>query len=1011
MELLLDAKSQQIVSVRTRNVKVMALNGESRRLGDLLQKELEGEVLFDRFSRGRYSTDASIYQIEPVGVVLPRTEEDLVRAVQIAASEGVPIVPRGAGTSQSGQAIGPGLVIDTSKWLNRIIRIDRDQGLAVVEPGVVLEKLNAQLKPWGLFFPVDPATASQATLGGMAGNNSAGARSIKYGMTVDHVAGIDAILADGTRLHFGYVPADLASFEKASLEPASTRYTELVRAVRAIYLREAEEIARRFPKVPRNVAGYNLNRISLEGHNMAHLLVGSEGTLALFARIHLKLSPLPACTTLGVCHFPSLRSAMEAVSQIVTLGPSAVELVDDTLLALARENPLFADRIKRFVKGEPKALLLVEFSGDELAPLERSLAHLAELMESLGHPDSVVGATDSPFQREIWRVRKEALNIVMSMKGDAKPISFIEDCAVPLEHLADYTSLLSEIFRKHGVSGTWYAHASVGCLHVRPALNLKDAGDVKKMRAIAEEAHELVRRFKGSHSGEHGDGLVRSEFLEPMLGPRLVRAFEEVKRAFDPGGLFNPGKIVNPPRMDDRRLFRYRPDYSPIRLDAVLDWSEWGGLLGAVEMCNNNGACRQTLGGVMCPSYRVTRDEQHVTRGRANTLRLALTGQLGPGALTSEEMYSTLELCISCKACRRECPTGVDMARMKLEFLAHYRRRHQPPLRDRLFAYLPRYAPWVAKAPWIFELPTRAFGVRRLAELALGITRRRSLPKWRRDFFRDGGPLAGSESPGREVLLWVDTFNTYFEPENAQAALAVLRAAGYRVRIAAPKTGKRPLCCGRTFLSAGLIDQAKKEARRVVEALSREAERGVPVVGLEPSCLLTLRDEYPALFPRHEVEALSKSAVLLEELLASDDLARRSLQQTLRPLRGCELLLHGHCHQKALGAMGAVEEVLRLIPGATVRTIESTCCGMAGAFGYEAEHYELSLKMAELDLFPAIRQASPRSPIVADGTSCRRQIADGLGRPAWHAARVLEWSLSGVAPGGGGPLAEGPPET
>lgn len=971
----------------------------SRRLESLLRRELKGEVLFDRFSRGRYSTDASIYQIEPAGVVLPRDTEDVVRVVEIAASEGLSLVPRGAGTSQAGQAIGPGLVVDTSKWLNRILRIDFEQGLAVVEPGVVLEHLNAALKPKGLFFPVDPATASQATLGGMAGNNSAGARSIRYGLMVDHVAGIEAVLADGSVLHFGPVPADLTTYRPAVPEPLRSRYLELVRAVRALYLREGEEIQRRFPRVLRNVAGYNLNRISLEGHNMAHLLVGSEGTLAFFTRLHLKLSPVPAYSVLGVCHFPSLRSAMEAVPRIVELGPSAVELVDQTLLALARENESFGRAIKEFVRGEPKALLLVEFCGDDSAGLERSLAQLDELLGELGHPQAVVLATDPSFQRRIWRVRKEGLNILMSFKGDAKPVSFIEDCAVPLEHLADYTSRLSEVFQRHGVSATWYAHASVGCLHVRPALNLKDAAEVTKMRAIAEEAHELVRRFRGSHSGEHGDGLVRSEFLEPMLGRRLVRAFEELKRTFDPAGLFNPGKIVQPPRMDDRSLFRYHPGYAPLPLRPVLDWSPWGGFLGAAERCNNNGACRQTLSGVMCPSYRVTRDEQHVTRGRANTLRLALTGQLGLEALTSEEMYATLDLCISCKACRRECPTGVDLARMKLEFLAQYYRSRRVPLRARLFAYLPRYAFWATRAPWLLNLPPSWPGFPQLAELFLGLARQRRLPRWRSDSLVNR-PLElrpAAADGDREVVLWVDTFNTYFEPENAAAALAVLQAAGYRVRIAAPRVGKRPLCCGRTFLGAGLIDEARKELRRVLDALSEDARRGIPIVGLEPSCLLTLRDEITALFPRSEVEALSRQSFLLEELLAGDRKALGKLQASLKSLGGRQLVVHGHCHQKSLGAFEATERVLGLIPGASVATVESSCCGMAGAFGYQAEHYRWSLAMSELSLLPAVREAPADAWIVTDGTSCRRQIADGTGRQAWHATRVLAASLSAVS--------------
>ena len=961
-----------------------------------LRRELEGEVLFDDFSRGRYATDASFYQIMPVGVVVPRSEQDLERVVQIAVDFRIPIIPRGAGTSQGGQVIGEALIVDTSKYLTRILRFDPEAGRVTVEPGVVLDQLNASLAPNGLFFPVDVATASQATIGGMAGNNSAGARSLRYGLMADNVHAIDAILADGSNLHFGHVAAPAASAgEDAALnserqEPE--RYRNLVRLLRDLYGREAEEIERRFPKVLRRVAGYNIDRISTAGFNMAALLVGSEGTLGMFTKIHLDLQPSPPHRVLGVCHFPSLHAAMDATQHIVELKPSAVELVDHTLLDLARDNAEFRDAVRRFVKGEPAALLLVEFSGEDMAGQLQDLARLEDLMAALGYPNAVVRAEEPAFQQEIWSVRKACLNIVMSMKADGKPVSFIEDCAVPLEHLAEYTDELSEVFQKHGTTGTWYAHASVGCLHVRPTLNLKDETDIRKMRAIAEEAHSLVRKFKGSHSGEHGDGLVRSEFLEPMLGERVVRAFEQVKDAFDPASSFNPGNIVRPRRMDDRSLFRFKADYSPRQEGWQLDWSQWSGFHGAVEMCNNNGACRKLHAGVMCPSYRATRDEQHTTRGRANSLRLAMSGQLGPEALTSDDMYRTMDLCVGCKACKRECPTGVDMARMKIEFLHQYRQRRGTRLRDRLVAFLPRYAPWAARFPFLLNPRNHLDGLAWLGEKLLGLSAQRKLPSWRRDWFSE---TASTGDGAREIVLWVDTFNRYFEPENARAAVNVLEAAGYHVVLPKAANGGRPLCCGRTFLNAGMVDEARFEMRRLLDTLKPYSDRGIAIVGLEPSCLLTLRDEAEALFASHDLGTLPERAVLLEEFLTTEDAAGNlELQWQELPVR--RVLLHGHCHQKAFGIMDSVTQTLGWIPNLEVEVIESGCCGMAGAFGYEAEHYDLSMKMAELDLLPAVRAASHDAWIVADGTSCRRQIIDATGRETRHVAQVLAAALRHV---------------
>jgi FAD/FMN-containing dehydrogenase/Fe-S oxidoreductase len=959
----------------------------SSRIGDSalaarLAREIEGEVLFDAFSRGRYSTDASIYQIEPIGVVVPRTETDVERAIAIAVDEKIPILPRGGGSSQCGQTVGEALIIDTSKHLDRVIDFDAGARTVTVQPGVVLDQLNAFLRPHGVFFPVDPSTSAQATIGGMTANNSAGARSIRYGIMVDSVRAIEAILADGSTHRFAETPADMSGGEAG--------YGELVGRLRAIAEREAGEIAARFPKLLRRVGGYNIDTLSAGGHNMAKLLVGSEGTLGFFKRIELDLQPILPHRVLGVCHFERFHDAMEMSRHIVELEPTAVELVDSTMIELARDIPIYRVMVERFVRGDPGAILVVEFASDDADDPLRRLARLGELMADHGHPNAVLEAIDPALQSDIVEVRKAGLNIMMSMKSAGKPVSFIEDCAVPLEDLAEYTARLNDVFARNGVEGTWYAHASVGCLHVRPVLDMREEGDVAKMRAIAEEAFAMVREYKGSHSGEHGDGLVRSEFHAEMFGERIAGAFAEVKRCFDPDGLFNPGKIVDPPRMDDRALFRFKPGYRTDDIDTALDWSAWRGFAGAVEMCNNNGECRKATGGVMCPSFRVTGDEAHVTRGRANTLRLALSGQLGPDALASDELAATMELCIGCKGCRRECPTGVDMSRMKIEAAHQRNKRHGIARRQRLFAYLPRYAPWASRLWYFLNLRDRLPGMAGLSEMLLGVARKRRLPRWRSFPFR-GGMTVGEGDAG-EVVLLVDTFSTWFEPEVAHAALAVLVAADYRVHLPRAADGKRPLCCGRTFLSSGLIDEARQEARRTLAALAPYIEKGTPIIGLEPSCLMTLRDEYTVMSLGEDADRLADLAVMFEEFIAVEsDAGRLALQ--LKPVERTKALIHGHCHQKAFAAVGATEKTLQLIPGLEVETIASGCCGMAGSFGYEAEHYDVSMKMAELDLLPAARESTDEIAIVADGTSCRHQIRDGADREAVHAAVLLDSAL------------------
>ena len=1035
------------------------------RIGDLslaarLRRELEGEVLFDPVSRGLYSTDASIYQIEPVGVVVPRTVQDVKTAIEIAVQEGVPVLPRGRGRHRGGQAVGRALVVDTSKHLGGISRLDVDAKTVRVEPGVVLDDLNRWLAPHGLFYPVDVATASRATLGGMAGNNSSGARSIRYGIMADRVRAIEGILADGTALRFGEVPegwlgdgglkegrsgdgrsgngsphvgadppADGLPTAGLSGEPSpgpgrqaagadGQAYRALARRMWDLRTREATELARRVPNVLRHVAGYNLHRLERPGLNLAPLLVGSEGTLAFFTSLELDLARLPPHRLLGICRFPHLESALDAVQHIVTLDPTAVELMDDNVLRLACANPTFRPVVERVFPGNPGAILVVEFSAFEERAAHEGLNRLEQLMGDLGHPGPMRRALTAADQARVWGVRKAGLSIVMSSPGDVKPVSFMEDCAVPLPRLAEFGVRVNEVFDRHGADGTWYAHASVGCLHVRPSLNLKQAPDVGRMRAIASEVHEIVLDLGGSHSGEHGDGLVRSEFIEGLMGRRLAAAFGEVKQAFDPRGLMNPGKIVDPPRMDDRSLMRYRPGYAHQPFETTLDWSRWGGLAGAAEMCNNNGACRKADPGTMCPSYRVTGDEKHVTRGRANALRLALTGQLGSDAMRSPEMKEVFDLCVGCKACRRECPAGVDMARMKVEFLHHYRKKHPAGARDLALAHLPRLAPRASRLAPLINIGGRSRLLRGVGERLTGIARERELPRWSSRPFRNPPALRGEP----DVLLLVDTFSRYFEPENARAAMKVLAAGGYRVEVAGaaagraagagpglragarkrhgsrppngsgPRTGSRPLCCGRTYLNAGLVEEARTEARRMLDILSDPRVRHATIVGLEPSCLLTLRDEIPAMLPGSESEQVAERALLLEELLVRDeDSARPRLD--LQSSRADSAFIHGHCHQKAFGVFDATPRVINWITGLEPKVIKSGCCGMAGSFGYEAEHYELSMKMAELDLLPAVRAAPDDALVIADGTSCRSQIAHGSGREAVHAAVVLAGAL------------------
>ncbi len=969
----------------------------------VLKRSIEGDFLESAFDLGRYATDASIYQLMPKAVVVPKRVEDAQEVIYFAKKNGFSVLARGAGTSQNGQTVNKSIVIDNSKYLNKVLDFDPISSSCVVEPGIVLDELNRFLKPHGLFFPVDVSTSSRATIGGMVGNNSAGGRSIRYGIMRDNVNSIDVITSNSEFARFGMMPEHTFGLD------------EVLPELLNLGLNNRFEIERRFPKVLRRVGGYNLDAL-LEGTlskrpgsnaatsdiNLAHLIVGSEGTLNYSSAIELKLSPLPAAKIMALCHFSSFYCAMDAAQHIVGLNPMTVELIDETMVSLARTIPLFKSTVEDYVKGNPAAILVVEFSEETWSENLSKVDKLKEIMVSIFSENQKKSITDQGIviiealveQNRISEMRKSGLNIMMSMKSDAKPVSFVEDCAVPLPHLADYTQGLTDIFKKHGTHGTWYAHASVGCLHVRPILNMKSGSDVAKMRAIALEAFELVKKFSGSHSGEHGDGISRSEFNPVMFGDKLNTAFMTLKKILDPSDLFNPGKIVNAPKMNERALFRYAPGYKASDFTTKLDWKLWhgaaGGFQGAVEMCNNNGACRKLVGGVMCPSFRITGDEKDSTRGRANTLRLAMSGQLGSDAMISDQMKESLKLCVSCKACKRECPTGVNMSSMKIEMNALRAEKYSLSLHDRLIAYLPNYASVVAKVPWLMNLRDRVPGLPFLSEKITGFSSRRRLPIWRSDYFKSSE--ISSEPKGKlPVILFGDTFNRYFEPENLRSAVNVLKAAGYAPFAPMPKSNKNSeICCGKTHLSVGNVDLARVTATQLVETYLPYASAGIPIVGLEPSCLFTIKDEIPMLLKSDDADLVAKHVMTFEETLMAN-----ANEIRFKP-RKTKALLHGHCHQKAFDAMGPVEHILSYVDGLEVEPIATSCCGMAGDFGYAADTFDYSIQMAELDLLPTVRKAPDDTLIIADGTSCRSQIFDGSGRQAIHVARFLDRQLAGI---------------
>ncbi|MDP2628019.1 MAG: FAD-linked oxidase C-terminal domain-containing protein [Candidatus Rokubacteria bacterium] len=945
-----------------------------------LRRAVAGDVRFDTYSRLLYSTDASMYQVEPIGVVIPRHAGDVQAAVEIADRRGVALLPRGGGTSLTGQTVNHAVVLDFSRHMNRLLEVNEEEGWARVEPGLVQDELNDHVRPLGLLFGPDTSTSSRATLGGMLGNNSGGAHSIAYGLTIEHVLEVTGLLADGSRIVLGEVsPAAFeAKMRLTSLE--GQMYREVAR-IREQY---AEDIRRRYPRHWRRACGYSLDELVKDRPlNMARLVVGSEGTLLTIVEAKVRLVRRPKWTALDVIHYHDIQEALESSQTILETGPYAVELTDRMILDLARGNIEQSKRMG-FVEGDPAAILIVEYAGESEAEVEGKVEALEarRAQGRFGYASHI--AQDPAEQQSIWKLRKAGLGLLLGTRGDSKPIAFIEDTAVDPKHLAEFIPRFRDIMARHGAEGAYYGHCSVGCIHIRPLINLKTERGLEQVEAIATEIFDMVLEFGGVISSEHGDGRARSPFLERAFGPAVFQAFRDFKRAFDPKNLMNPGNLVDSPGLT--RHLRYGPEYRTWEPPTLLDFSEQGGFAAAVEMCNGVGVCRKSLEGTMCPSYMATRDEEHSTRGRANALRAVLSGKVPAEDFTGRRLHDVMDLCLECKGCKAECPSNVDMAKMKYEFLHHYHAAHGIPLRARFFGRIGDLSWWGSRLAPVSNWLAAAPPSRWLLERLLGIDRRRPLPPFARESFTDWfdrRPVR-RDAPRGSVVLFNDTFATYNAPEIGRAAVEVLEAAGYRVELVDRK------CCGRPLISKGLLDEARANAAFNVARLHPFAVRGIAVVGLEPSCLLTLRDEYVDLLRSEEARLVARSAFLLEEFL----LRERARGLTLRFRDGARrALLHGHCHQKASVGTAPTVAALRWA-GYEVTEVDSGCCGMAGSFGFEKEHYELSVTLGKRRLAPAVQAAAADTEVVAPGISCRQQIEHLTGRRAKHPAEVLREALA-----------------
>ena len=959
---------------------VQASASDTRQLVDELNLQVQGEVRFDKMSRALWSTDASIYQIEPVGVVLPKTKDDIIAVLETAQKYGVSVLPRGGGTSLAGQTVGESIVLDFSRYMRDVVEINPEEGWVRTQPGIILDELNRILAPHNVLFAPDPSTSSRGNVGGALGNNSCGAHSIMWGKTVDNVHELDVILSNGDTTTFGQLSGD-------SLEAkmrGSGFEGDIYRSLFEIGEGNRDEILSRYPKIQRRVSGYNLDEfVSGSNFNMARFVVGSEGTLVTITEAKLRVVPVPKYKGLAVLHCMELIESMEATVAALDLDPSAIELIGSMIIRQAQSN-LSYSRITDFIEGEPEALLAIEL----VANSEKELAHKFDLLKEMiskgGWGYSLVWLTKDADQEKVWDVRKAGLGLMMNVPGDAKPLPFVEDTAVSPHVLPDFVRRFDSIVRKHGTEAGYYGHASVGCLHIRPLINLKNQEGIDRMVAISDEISDLVLEFGGSMSGEHGDGLVRSGYNEKMFGSQIYQAFRDVKTAFDPKKIMNPGKIVDSPPMTDN--LRYGSTYGTLSPQTGFAFAEEGSFATAIEMCNGQGACRKVHGGTMCPSYMATRDEEHSTRGRANALRAAMSGAIPTDMLTSERLYQVMDLCLECKACKAECPSNVDMAKLKYEFLNIYHQENGYGLNNRFFGNVDLLSKMGAFFAPISNWMMNTSFSKQLLEKTIGIDKRRQLPNFApqtfQQWFRSRVDTETPKNPKGMVVLFPDTTTNYNHPELGIATVNILEKLGYEVILPNSR------CCGRPMLSNGMMSQAKANVDFNISSIYPFVEKGAKLVGIEPSCALGFISDFSDLASEPEkAKEISENTMLIEDFFLYA--TKEEDFQFTNPPQNQKVVFHGHCHQKALVGTTSAMEVLKTIPGLEPVEIKSGCCGMAGSFGFYKDHFDISMQIGEDTLFPAIREENDDVIVVSEGVSCRQQIEQGTQRKTKHLVELL----------------------
>lgn len=944
---------------------------------------IEGDVRFDEVARVLYSTGACMYRIKPLGVVFPKGPDDVVTTVRYAADRGIPLIPRGGGSSRCGQELGTGIVLDFTRYMHRILELNPDEGWVRVEPGCTLASLTRVLKRHNKYFPPDPSSDDMCALGGMLATNSKGAHAVKYGTTRDYITSLDVILSSGDTIRTEPVNRNGARLQELLQDSVQG---PIYRGLMNTLNRFGDQLKQKAPDVTNNNCGYNLWRLSRNGIiDLGQLFTGSEGTLGIFTEAIFRILDYPRHRTMALLSFDALEKMGEAVVILRELQPSMIEILERQILDLSRRDK---PELKPFLPEGIEAILILEHEGEWPEEVQAKLdATRRRLVEECRLATGMLVATSPDDQAKIMATRKVAAAVVTKVPGPRKPLIFIEDAAVHPTRLPDFIGRMRQLFQRHGVTAATYGHAGDGNLHILPFLDPRDPRDITLIRGIAEKTHEIVWGLNGTISAEHGDGLSRTSYVPQQYG-ELEKAFREVKALLDPKGILNPGKIVSddPPQVNEH--LRYGEAYRTAAVETRHQFREEGSFAAAVERCVGVGNCRK-MWGTMCPSYMVTREEEHSTRGRANLLRAALSGELSAEALSGPELYGALDLCLECKACKGECPTNVDMAKLKAEFLSRHYEKHGIPLRARLLANAPTLGRWGSRlAPvsnWAMAIP----GTRWLLHHVVGIEQRRPLPLFASQSFARWFAQRGGSPPGPKgsVALFPDTFMNFHCPEVGIAATRLLEGLGYQVILA--DAG----CCGRTFISKGLLGEAAARARATVKWLYRFVEAGVPIVSCEPSCLLTIRDECRDLLEGPQAEAVARQSFLLEEFLL-DRHRGGELGEAFRESER-QILLHGHCHQKALVGARPTIEALRLVPGHTVEEIDAGCCGMAGSFGFEKEHYDLSVAIGRQRLFPAIEQAGTQVEIVASGISCRQQIHHATGRVARHPAEILSEALEG----------------